>query len=142
MPKKKIELETVKKTVKKVSKKTAPAAPEKPRSAEKPPIAEEPPKAEEPSKKGVKAAVDVSPIVEAPAAQQKKTKKAASPKASKKTTKKKGTIPSPTIEEISLRAYYIAERRQKMGWPGDSQSDWLEAERQLLEEAREKKSSS
>lgn len=40
-----------------------------------------------------------------------------------------------TTEEISLRAYFIAERRQAMGWPGDSTSDWVEAERQLKTEA-------
>jgi hypothetical protein len=39
-------------------------------------------------------------------------------------------------EDIALRAYYIAERRQKMGWPGNSADDWLEAEAQLREEAR------
>ena len=57
-----------------------------------------------------------------------KPRKAAAPKAS-------ATPPRPTNEEIALRAYYIAERRQRMGWPGDSCSDWLEAERQLLAEA-------
>lgn len=41
--------------------------------------------------------------------------------------------------DIGLRAYYIAERRQKMGWPGDSTSDWVEAERQLKAEAVRKK---
>lgn len=41
-----------------------------------------------------------------------------------------------TGEDIALRAYYIAERRQKMGWPGDSTNDWVEAERQLRAEAK------
>ena len=36
-----------------------------------------------------------------------------------------------TTEDIALRAYYIAERRQHLGLPGDAQSDWLEAEKQL-----------
>jgi len=40
-------------------------------------------------------------------------------------------ISSVTNEEIALRAYYIGERRRNLGLPGDSQSDWLEAERQL-----------
>ncbi|MFY8216927.1 MAG: DUF2934 domain-containing protein [Chthoniobacterales bacterium] len=39
-----------------------------------------------------------------------------------------------TTEEISLRAYYIAERRTAMGWPGDSSSDWVEAEAQIRRE--------
>jgi hypothetical protein len=41
-------------------------------------------------------------------------------------------------DDIALRAYYIAERRQAMGWPGDSHSDWVEAERQLRAEAARK----
>ena len=36
-----------------------------------------------------------------------------------------------TTQEIALEAYYIAERRRKLGLPGDSQADWLEAERKL-----------
>jgi len=39
-------------------------------------------------------------------------------------------------DDIALRAYYIAERRQRMGWPGDSTNDWVEAERQLRAEAK------
>ena len=42
------------------------------------------------------------------------------------------------IEEISLRAYFIAERRNRMGWAGDETSDWVEAEKQLLSEAAKK----
>jgi len=42
-------------------------------------------------------------------------------------------------EDIALRAYYIAERRAKMGWHGDSTGDWVEAERQLRAEAARKK---
>ena len=36
--------------------------------------------------------------------------------------------------DIRIRAYYIAERRVKLGWPGDSHSDWIEAERQIRAE--------
>jgi len=50
----------------------------------------------------------------------------------KKATKSKGAI---TNDEIALRAYFIAERRTKMGWHGDSTSDWVEAEKQLRNEA-------
>ena len=40
-------------------------------------------------------------------------------------------IGSVTTEDISLRAYFIGERRRHLGLPGDPESDWLEAERQL-----------
>ncbi len=43
-------------------------------------------------------------------------------------------------DEIALRAYYIGERRQMMGWPGDSSSDWIEAEAQLVAELKRRKS--
>ena len=42
-----------------------------------------------------------------------------------------GIIGSVTSEEIALRAYYLAERRRQLGVAGDSQSDWLQAEREL-----------
>lgn len=41
---------------------------------------------------------------------------------------------SVSIEDISVRAYFIAENRRALGLSGDSQSDWLEAERQLRAE--------
>lgn len=41
-------------------------------------------------------------------------------------------------DDIALRAYYIGERRQKMGWPGDSGTDWADAVSQLRAEALEK----
>jgi hypothetical protein len=41
-------------------------------------------------------------------------------------------------DDIALRAYFIAERRQQMGWPGDSATDWADAEAQLHAEALEK----
>ena len=37
-------------------------------------------------------------------------------------------------EVIALRAYFISEQRKAEGREGDSLSDWLEAERQLLAE--------
>ncbi len=51
-------------------------------------------------------------------------------------TRKTPSPARPTSDEIRLRAYFIAERREKMGWPGNSEGDWVEAERQLLAEAR------
>jgi hypothetical protein len=52
----------------------------------------------------------------------------------------KSKIVEPVIsrDEIALRAYFIAERRHKMGWPGNSATDWIDAENQLKAEALEK----
>jgi hypothetical protein len=41
-------------------------------------------------------------------------------------------------DDIALRAYFIAERRHKMGWRGDSATDWADAIKQLRAEALEK----
>lgn len=38
-------------------------------------------------------------------------------------------------EEIRLRAYFISERRRRLALPGDAESDWLEAKRQLVSES-------
>ena len=56
----------------------------------------------------------------------------------------KATTPPPVVEqtpvialeEIQLRAYFISERRETMGWPGNSSTDWIEAEAQLVAEAK------
>jgi hypothetical protein len=40
----------------------------------------------------------------------------------------------PSDEEIRTRAYFISERRRRLGLPGDASSDWLEAKKQLLSE--------
>ena len=42
-----------------------------------------------------------------------------------------GLVGSVTMKDISLKAYYLAERRKNLGLPGDSESDWLQAEREL-----------
>jgi len=56
------------------------------------------------------------------------------------TLEPKGPVAQPVIphDDIALRAYFIAERRQQMGWPGDSATDWADAEAQLRAEALEK----
>ena len=46
--------------------------------------------------------------------------------------------PEISHDAISLRAYFIAELRHKMGWPGNSQTDWTDAVAQLRAEALEK----
>jgi hypothetical protein len=40
----------------------------------------------------------------------------------------------PTDEQIQTRAYFISERRRRFDLPGDANTDWLEAKRQLLSE--------
>jgi len=44
--------------------------------------------------------------------------------------------PEPTDKQIQTRAYFISERRRRFALPGDANSDWLEAKRQLLSETR------
>jgi Protein of unknown function (DUF2934). len=43
---------------------------------------------------------------------------------------------APSEHAVRLRAYFISERRRRFALPGDAESDWLEAKRQLLAEAR------
>lgn len=45
-------------------------------------------------------------------------------------------LEEPTFEQIQLRAYFIAERRQREGLPGDDQSDWRQAREELLNELK------
>jgi hypothetical protein len=58
--------------------------------------------------------------------------KAAAPVKSAAPRKRK---PAFSQEEVALRAYYIAERRQAAGIHADPHQDWIEAERQLAYEA-------
>jgi len=43
-----------------------------------------------------------------------------------------GKMADPSDDAIRLRAYLISERRRRFALPGDAESDWLEARRQLL----------
>jgi hypothetical protein len=68
-------------------------------------------------------------------------KSAAAPKKSVTAGKTKVSMPpeagqggNPLDEAIRLRAYFISERRRRFALPGDTESDWLEARRQLLSE--------
>jgi Protein of unknown function (DUF2934) len=68
-----------------------------------------------------------------------KKKKSETPK---KPAAKKSSSPAskpaiePSDEQIRLRAYFLAELRHKLSLPGDSNHDWIEARRQLIEEAQ------
>jgi hypothetical protein len=128
----------------------------------KPAKAEKPAKEKKVSKKEKAAPIAAipapvpPPVEEKPAKPAKAAKKAPAKKAAAKPTKVLVPVPAASvppiasdskpeteilipIEEISLRAYFIAERRQAMGWPGDSTSDWVEAERQLKAESKKAK---
>jgi len=64
-------------------------------------------------------------------------KKAGSPRkkpASGKASASKRAAPRISDEAIRTRAYFIAEHRKRMSLPGDANSDWIEARRQLLAE--------
>jgi hypothetical protein len=65
-------------------------------------------------------------------------KKASSRKkvASAPATISENIIEAPSIEQIQLRAYFISERRMSLGIAGNSTSDWIQAERELKEEAK------
>ncbi len=58
----------------------------------------------------------------------------------KKVEAKNGPVPAVALdltdEQIQMRAYFISERRRRFDLPGDANSDWLEAKRQLVAETR------
>jgi Protein of unknown function (DUF2934) len=71
------------------------------------------------------------------------TRKSAGPAAKKSDTERKskismrpeaGPAAAPSDDQIRMRAYFISERRRRFALPGDADSDWLEAKRQLLSE--------
>lgn len=84
--------------------------------------------AKKPSAKVAAPAAPVAPVAKAPAA------KAPAVKAKKAKVEKTAY----TQDDIALRAYFIAEKRHREGIHGDSHSDWIEAERQLLAESKKK----
>ncbi|MBV8098526.1 MAG: DUF2934 domain-containing protein [Verrucomicrobia bacterium] len=53
-----------------------------------------------------------------------------------KLNKRKLIVPLPTYEQVQLRAYFISERRRKLGLPGDESHDWLTAEQELRDELK------
>ena len=82
--------------------------------------------AAEPKKKS-RAATE--PKKKKPAAAKKPAAKRTAAAASK-------TAFEPTDDQIRLRAYFLAERRHRLSLPGDSNHDWIEARRQLIEESK------
>lgn len=84
----------------------------------------------EPKKKARSAAT--KPKAKKPAA---KKNTAAAARGSAKKAPSPSLLPEPSDDEIRLRAYFLAERRHQLSLPGDSAHDWIEARRQLIEEA-------
>ena len=90
--------------------------------------------------KEVKAKKSAAPAAKkAPKTATKSAAKAKSAPAKATKTAAPESAPVITQDQIATRAYYIGERRQTMGWPGDPSSDWIEAEAQLIAEAKRKK---
>jgi hypothetical protein len=80
-----------------------------------------------------KSPESASPKEAAAPAPKKVAKKAPAKKAAKSTTPPpKAAAPKVTTEAIARAAYLNYRRRVEQGLPGDRESDWLEAERQLL----------
>ena len=84
------------------------------------------------SQPGPKKKAITPPKKKAPAA----VKKSSAEKPTTSTAKPAPSRPvEPTDDEIRIRAYFLAERRHQLSLPGDSAHDWIEARRQLTEEA-------
>jgi hypothetical protein len=83
--------------------------------------------APEPKKKAATAGKKKKPAVARKPSIKKPVTSATKPAASRPV--------EPTDDEIRIRAYFLAERRHQLSLPGDSAHDWVEARRQLIEEA-------
>jgi DUF2934 family protein len=88
---------------------------------------------------GKAAAVEPKKKTRAGAVPAKKKKPAAPKKSAAKrpAASASRSAVEPTDDQIRLRAYFLAERRHKLSLPGDSNHDWIEARRQLIEEAQQ-----
>jgi hypothetical protein len=84
--------------------------------------------APEPKKKAVTAGKKKKTAAVKKPSTRKSTTSAAKPAAAR--------LVEPTDDEIRIRAYFLAERRHQLSLPGDSAHDWIEARRQLIEEAQ------
>lgn len=95
---------------------------------------------DQPATDKAKPAKTKAPATKAPAAIAPKAKAAPAKPAPAKAPVARKKTSKPIVragfsnEDVALRAYYIAEERQRAGRPGDSHSDWIEAERQLRKE--------
>ena len=76
----------------------------------------------------------VTPETKKPRKSSSKAIKASKAKTTSKTPKVINLLP--TFEQVQVRAYFISERRRKLGLPGDEGHDWVTAERELLAELK------
>jgi hypothetical protein len=65
--------------------------------------------------------------------------KTASSSTTAKSRARKKAMEQLNEEQVALHAYFIAERRRKLGMPGDQTSDWVQAEQELLSEIKPKR---
>jgi Protein of unknown function (DUF2934) len=91
-------------------------------------------------RKKAKAAESVSvaavPEVKAEKIKAETKKRRKSSKAKSAANTPKLFVHLPTYEQVQLRAYFISERRRKLGLPGDESHDWLTAEQELRAELK------
>jgi hypothetical protein len=80
----------------------------------------------------VKTPAAAKPAVQKPAATKTKARAA-------KATAVKTTAFGASREQIALRAYFISEKRRTLGLPGNEHQDWLQAEAELVAEAKRRK---
>jgi Protein of unknown function (DUF2934) len=78
------------------------------------------------------APVPVEPKVEAKKV--KRSTKGTSKSVGKKSAPVNAARVKPAFEQIQVRAYFISERRRKLGIPGDEHQDWIAAEQELRSE--------
>ena len=86
-------------------------------------------------RKKAKAAESVS-VAAVPEVKAETKKQRKSSKAKPAANTPKLVVHLPTYEQVQLRAYFISERRRKLGLPGDESHDWLTAERELRAELK------
>jgi hypothetical protein len=75
-------------------------------------------------------------VEEIPEAKPGAKRKQSSATGNAKTGARKKAAGHPSVEQIQLRAYFIAERRRRLGLPGDETADWVQAERELTTDNR------
>jgi hypothetical protein len=80
--------------------------------------------------------VTANPVVTTETKKPRKTSKTKITAAKSAASRTRSIISSPTFEQVQLRAYFISERRRKLGLPGDESHDWLTAEQELREELK------
>jgi hypothetical protein len=92
-----------------------------------------------PAKKAATPAPSATPAATTPPAKKAAVKKTAAKKtvaAKPAAAAKADSSPRlPTRDEITQAAYLVFLKRKELGLPGDSATDWLEAERQLLSQS-------